>query len=213
MLKLILFDLDETLYPRSASLMKEITGRIQQYLIDRMGVPVDRAHELRLHFRGTYGTALRGLIEEGYPVDLDDYFTYVHDIRLEGRIIPDPALRHMLMALPLRRAILTNSNIEHAERILAHMGIRDCFEAVIDIKALKFKNKPAPESYAVAMEMLGVEPHEVIFVEDTPMNTRPARALGMTTVLIECEHSDDADYFLDNVMQVDDLVRTLLSGK
>jgi len=56
-------------------------------------------------------------------------------------------LRKMLLAVPLRRAILTNSNIEHAERILSHMAIRDCFEAVIDIKARNFQNKPAPESY------------------------------------------------------------------
>ncbi len=210
MLSLILFDLDETLYPRSAALMKEITGRIQQYLIDKMGVPVAEAAALRTRFRGTYGTALRGLMEEGYAVDLDDYFTYVHDIELNGRILPDPALRDMLMALPLRRAILTNSNIEHAERILAHMGIRDCFEAVIDIKALNFKNKPAPESYALAMEMLGVQPHEVIFVEDSPMNTIPARALGMTTVLIECERGDDADYYLDNIMEIGPLVTRLV---
>ncbi len=212
MLKLILFDLDETLYPRSASLMKEISERIQQYLIDRMGVPQAEAAALRSHFRGTYGTALRGLMEEGYAVDLDDYFTYVHDVELEGRIIPDLALRNMLMAIPLRRAILTNSNIEHAERILAHMGIRDCFEAVIDVKALNFKNKPTPESYVLTMEMLGVQAHEVIFIEDTPMNTRPAMALGMITVLIECEHSDDADYFLDNVMEVGPLVARLVAS-
>ena len=210
--RLILFDLDETLYPRSARLMHEITGRIQHYLIDRMGVPEDEAHALRLRFRGTYGTALRGLVEEGYPLDMDDYFAYVHDIKLEGRLIPDPLLHEMLLALPLRRAVLTNSNIEHAERILRHLDIHDCFEAIIDIKALKFKNKPAPESYALTMDLLGLQPHEVIFVEDTPANTRPAKALGMTTVLIECERSDAADYFLDNILDVGPLVKQLTSA-
>ena len=211
MLKLALFDLDETLYPRSAKLMHEITGRIQRYLIDKMGVPEDEAQALRQRFRGTYGTALRGLVEEGYPLDMDDYFAYVHDIELEGRLIPDPLLREMLLGLPLRRAVLTNSNIEHAERILRHIGIHDCFEAIIDIKALQFKNKPAPESYALTMALLGVEPNEVIFVEDTPANTRPAKAMGMTTVLIECDRSGDADYFLDSVLEVGPLVAKLQS--
>jgi putative hydrolase of the HAD superfamily len=213
MFKLILFDLDETLYPRSATLMHQISERITHYMIAKAGVPADQAAELRTRFRGTYGTALRGLMEEGYAIEVDDYFKYVHDIELDGRIDPDPKLREMLLGLPLRRAVLTNSNIEHAERILRHMSILDCFERVIDIRALGYMNKPARQAYELAMDMLGVQPSEVIFVEDTPMNTRPARALGMTTVLIDCPPSDDADHFLDNVMDVGPLVRSLLSAQ
>lgn len=209
-LKLILFDLDETLYPRSAALMDQISARITQYLIEKAGVPAADATALRTHFRGTYGTALRGLMEEGYVIDVDDYFQYVHDIELNGRIDPDPKLRAMLLGLPLRRAVLTNSNIEHAERILGHMDIRDCFERVIDIRALGFVNKPSRRAYELTTEMLGVRPEEVIFIEDTPMNTRPAREMGMTTVLIDCPPGDDADYFLDNVMQVGPLVASLV---
>lgn len=211
MLRLILFDLDETLYPRSATLMHQISARISEYLIQKIGIVPEQAQEIRQHFRGTYGTALRGLIEEGYTFDIEDYFRYVHDIELQGRIDPDPKLREMLLNIPLRRAVLTNSNIEHAERILKHMAIRDCFEQVIDIKALGYLNKPHPKSYEQALNMLGVPAHEVIFIEDTPMNTAPARALGMTTVLIDCPNSDSADYFLSSVMDVGPLVASLLS--
>lgn len=213
MLTLILFDLDETLYPRSADLMQEISARINQYLIDKVGVPADQAAELRRHFRGTYGTALRGLIEEGYTLDVEDYFQYVHDVELHGRLDPDPELRRMLLDIPLRRAVLTNSNIEHAERILNHMAIRDCFERVIDIKALNFKNKPALESYALAMAMLSVQPREVIFVEDSPMNTAPAKAIGMTTVLVDCPPGDEADYFVSSVMDIGPLVEQLMRNE
>ncbi len=208
--QLILFDLDETLYPRSAALMHQISQRISAYLTDKIGIAPAQAQMLRQHFRGTYGTALRGLIEEGYIFDTEDYFQYVHDIELHGRIDPDPKLREMLLGIPLRRAVLTNSNIEHAERILNHMAIRDCFEQVIDIKALNFVNKPALDSYKLTMQMLGVQAREVIFVEDSPMNTPPARGLGMTTVLIDCPASDSADYFLESVMEVGPLVERLL---
>jgi putative hydrolase of the HAD superfamily len=211
MLKLILFDLDETLYPRSATLMHQISERISEYLIHKIGIAQEKAHELRQHFRGTYGTALRGLIEEGYTFDMEDYFQYVHDVELNGRIDPDPKLREMLLGIPLRRAVLTNSNIEHAERILKHMAIRDCFEQVIDIKALGFMNKPHPMAYEQALGMLDVRANEVIFIEDTPMNTAPARLLGMTTVLIDCPNSDSADYFLSSVMEVGPLVDSLVN--
>jgi len=137
----------------------------------------------------------------------------VHDIELDGVLTADPQLRAMLMSIPLRRAVLTNSNIEHALRILQHMDIYDCFERVIDIRALSFRNKPDPLAYRLALEMLRVEPHEVIFVEDTPVNTRAARAIGMTTILIECPPSDAADYFLDRVLDVGPLVAGLLNGR
>jgi len=213
MYELILFDLDETLYPRSAKLMEIITGRINQYIADKFGVPIEQASELRQRFRSLYGTALRGMMEEGYPVNIDDYFDYVHDIELDGVLSADPQLRAMLMGIPLRRAVLTNSNIEHALRILQHMDIYDCFERVIDIRALSFRNKPDPLAYKLALEMLRVEPHEVIFVEDTPVNTRAARRIGMTTILIECPPSDAADYFLDRVLDVGPLVADLLNGQ
>jgi putative hydrolase of the HAD superfamily len=213
MLKLILFDLDDTLYPRSAALMQEISKRIAQYMVERAGVPADSVESLRRQWRGTYGTALRGLMEQGYEIDVDDYFQYVHDIELDGRIVADPKLREMLLSIPLRRAVLTNSNIEHAERILRHMNILDCFEMIIDIRALGFKNKPDPLAYEIAFGLLKVQPGEVIFVEDTPINTKAAKALGVTTILIECPPSDDADYFLDGVMEVGPLVTRLMDAE
>lgn len=213
MYKLILFDLDETLYPRSAKLMDAITERINQYIAHRFNVPIEQAIELRRRFRGVYGTALRGMMEEGYSVDVDEYFAYVHDIELDGVLAADPQLRAMLLGIPLRRAVFTNSNIEHALRILRHIGIDDCFERVIDIRALSFRNKPDPLSYQIALEMLRVKPDEVIFVEDTPVNTRAARAIGMTTVLIECPPSDAADYFLDSILDVGPLVAELLNAE
>ncbi|GIV83411.1 MAG: pyrimidine 5'-nucleotidase [Candidatus Roseilinea sp.] len=213
MYELILFDLDETLYPRSAKLMDVITERINQYIAQQFNVPIEQAIELRRRFRSVYGTALRGMMEEGYPVNIDEYFAYVHDIELDGVLTADPQLREMLLRIPLRRAVLTNSNIEHALRILRHMGVEDCFERVIDIRALSFRNKPDPLSYQIALEMLCVKPNEVIFVEDTPVNARAARAIGMTTILIECPPSDAADYFLDSVLDVGPLVTRLLNAK
>ncbi|MCS7057150.1 MAG: pyrimidine 5'-nucleotidase [Thermoflexales bacterium] len=208
--KLILFDLDETLYPRSAQLMATITERINQYIAGKFNMTLEQASELRQRLRGRYGTALRGMMEEGYPVDIDEYFDYVHDIELNGVLAADPRLREMLLSIPLRRAVLTNANIEHAMRILRHMEIEDCFERVIDIRALSFRNKPDPLSYQIALEMLRVEASEVIFVEDTPVNARAARAIGMTTILIECPPSDAADYFLESILDVGPLVADLL---
>ncbi len=212
--KLIFFDLDDTLYPRSAQLMRMIGERITDYIIHTIGIPADQADAARRRWRSRYGTALRGLIEDGYTFDLDDFFRYVHDIPL-GHVAPDPELRAMLLRLPLRRAVLTNSNIEHADRILAHLQIADCFERVIDIRALGLINKPDPRAYALALEMVGVSAGEAILVEDTPANVGPARALGMTTILVDClpasgDAACDADFCAPDVLGVEMIVSQLL---
>jgi pyrimidine 5'-nucleotidase len=210
MYKLILFDLDETLYPRSSSLMPIIAQRIERYVIERAGVPPTQADELRRHWRRTYGTALRGMIEEKYPIDVDDYLQYVHDIPLDGLIEVQPELRQMLLDIPLRRAVLTNSDVQHATHVLTHVNLLDCFERIIDIRALNFINKPNPQAYLMALELLGVGAEETIFVEDTPINTRPAKALGMKTILVDCPPTNDADFSVASVLDVGKVLSQLL---
>jgi putative hydrolase of the HAD superfamily len=210
MYKLILFDLDETLYPRSSSLMPIIAQRIERYVIERAGVPPTQADELRRHWRRTYGTALRGMIEEKYPIDVDDYLHYVHDIPLDGLIEVQPEVRQMLLDIPLRRAVLTNSDVQHATHVLTHVNLLDCFERIIDIRALNFINKPNPQAYRMALELLGVGAEETIFVEDTPINTRPAKALGMKTILVDCPPTNDADFSVASVLDVGKILSQLL---
>lgn len=214
MYKVIFFDLDDTLYPRSAQLMRMIGERITEYIIHTIGIPADQAEAARRRWRSRYGTALRGLIEDGYTFDLDDFFRYVHDIPL-GHVAPDPELRAMLLRLPLRRVVLTNSNIEHADRVLAHLQIADCFERVIDIRALGLINKPDPRAYELALEMAGVAAGEAILVEDTPANVAPARALGMTTILVDCPPppagaAPDADFHAPDILAVEPIVADLI---
>ena len=65
MFKYVIFDLDETLYPRGAGLMQEIGVRILRYLIERMGFSPDQAEAKRMYYYRKYGTSLRGLMVEG----------------------------------------------------------------------------------------------------------------------------------------------------
>lgn len=115
--KLILFDMDETLYPRNTTLMPQVTQRIMQFMVDKVGMTPEQSAVQRRHYRERYGTALQGLMEDGYlpsQANVDEYLDYVHDIPLEGVLTPDPAVREMLLKLPLRRGVLTSSNIEQA---------------------------------------------------------------------------------------------------
>lgn len=57
------------------------------------------------------------------------------------------------------------------------------FDAVIESSKVGVR-KPEPAFYRLACEALGVEPGEVVFLDDLGVNLKPARAMGMTTVKV-----------------------------
>jgi putative hydrolase of the HAD superfamily len=44
--------------------------------------------------------------------------------------------------------------------------------------------KPEPRFYEIACELLGVGPHECVFLDDLGINLKPARQMGMTTIKV-----------------------------
>jgi putative hydrolase of the HAD superfamily len=209
--RFILFDLDETLYPRTVGLMQEIGRRIVLYLTDRLGFPPEEAGQLRRHFYVQYGTTLRGLQVE-HHVDVDDYLHFVHDVHLAGYLEPDLALDAMLSRLPLAKVIFTNASEWHARRVLAHLGIDHHFSQILDIRATAFYNKPDPRAYELALRALDARGPECIMVEDSVRNLRPAKDLfGMTTVLVDGQAENGVDVTIGRLLELEEVVKDLVA--
>jgi len=45
--------------------------------------------------------------------------------------------------------------------------------------------KPEPRFYQLALERLGIDAREAVYLDDLGINLKPARALGMTTIKVE----------------------------
>lgn len=178
-----LFDLDNTLYPGNCGLWQEIGNRINQYMVERLGVPRQEVSEKRELFLKSFGTTLNAL-RHYYSVDPDEFLDFVHDIPLQHYIGPDPELDGMLGRLKPRKVVFTNADAKHARRVLYRLGIMRHFEFIIDIHMLEFINKPDRRAYLKALEFVSATPEECILIEDSPVNVLPARQLGMTTVLV-----------------------------
>jgi putative hydrolase of the HAD superfamily len=224
-LDVILFDLDDTLYPRERGLMQEIGRRIQVWLREHMGLSWEEAIALRRDYSRRYGTTMAGLIAE-HDVDIHDYLIFVHDIPVGEYLDARPALGAMLDAIPLRKVIYTNGTAEHGWRVLRALEVAERFEQVIGIEEVGLRNKVHREAYEQALALLGVEGRSCIMVDDTVHNLRPAKALGLTTVLVDAdgstersrhrqaEFSDDGvDFVVRDVLQVGQVVDALLSGE
>jgi putative hydrolase of the HAD superfamily len=209
----LLFDLDETLYPRANGLMQEIARRIVLYLVERMGLAPEEASRLRQRFWRQYGTTLAGLLAER-QVDASDYLRFVHDIPLDDYIAPNPQLAAMLGRICLSKVVFTNADGGHARRVLARLGVSEHFDHIIDIQTTALCNKPHPRAYELALDVLQVEGSRCILVEDNARNLRPAKELfGMGTVLVDAPAEDGVDVAIDNLLDLESALQQVTSNE
>jgi putative hydrolase of the HAD superfamily len=179
----VLFDVDNTLYPKSAGLMQAIGKRMNLFMIERLGINANEVKEKREGFLKSFGTTLNGLRRQ-YSVDPDEFLAFVHDLPVDSYLRYEPALDRMLERLQLRKIVFTNADAQHARHVLSCLGIMRHFESIIDIHLLDFVNKPDRRSYLKALEFASVQSGECVLVEDHLPNIIPARELGMTTVIV-----------------------------
>ena len=129
-----------------------------------------------------YGTTMRGMMTE-HGARADDYLAYVHQID-HSPLQPNPAMGAAIAKLPGRKLILTNGSTDHAGKVLERLGIGEQFEAVFDIVAAELEPKPAPQTYQKFLGLHGVNPETSAMFEDLARNLVVPHALGMTTVLV-----------------------------
>jgi len=183
MLKYLLFDLDNTLYPKSLGIFDLVIERIRNYMEVRMGFDGESSRALRQEYLRKYGSTMRGLMIH-HNLDAEDFLEYVHDVGVEKRLSPDPALARLLASLPLAKGIFTSGHRPHALRVLRCLGVEEFFPHIFDITFTRYIPKPNPEPYRQVLAHLRLEGRECMMIEDMPANLKPAKELGMTTVLV-----------------------------
>ncbi|SEW29775.1 DNA helicase-2 / ATP-dependent DNA helicase PcrA [Ruminococcaceae bacterium KH2T8] len=80
-------------------------------------------------------------------------------------------------------AMATANDLQRTTRYLKRIGLYEYFDELICADMVK-QGKPAPDIYAHACEVLGLEPDETMAVEDSPNGVRSAAGAGCRTVMI-----------------------------
>ena len=184
MLEFILFDLDNTIYPRSCGLFDHIDNLINRYLEEEVKIPADEVDLRRRAYLEMHGTTLNGLIMH-HQVDPHDYLKFVHDVPLGDYLTPDPDLKTMLSELPEKKYIFSNASNEHCQKVLDFLGLQDCFTAIYDINYFNFRPKPEIEIYQELLDDIGARPEAGVMIDDMEVNLKPATDLGMATILFD----------------------------
>ena len=188
----ILFDLDGTLYSSHWGLEQEVSSRVNDYIAEYLKLPREEAWALRVERikKCGYGTTLEWLRAEKdfNDKDIETFFTYIHPENEADALPPDPALRNFLLTLRsynIPYGILTNSTMEHTNRILSKLRVADLFSVIFDIRKNDFKGKPNTGIYRRVLNELGVSAPSCLLIDDVPFYLEGYRSIGGTGVLFD----------------------------
>lgn len=84
-------------------------------------------------------------------------------------------------------ALLTNNIVAgspHWSSGGSFADLLDLFDVVVESSVVGVR-KPEQRFYEIALESLGVDADEAVFLDDLGINLRPARAMGMATIKVQ----------------------------
>lgn len=211
--RLVLFDLDDTLYTNSSGLFREVGQRIEAWTAQALGLTLEDAQALRSTYYATYGTTMAGLVREHPEVDVDVYLDYVHDVDVTAYLTPNPALDAMLADLDVRKVIFTNSIADWADRVTRQLGVREHFEAIYDVRSTGYRSKPDPHTYAHVLAALDVPGEACVMLDDQPAYLRGASRYGIRTILVSRDGEAEAgvDYVVPDILAAAPILKRLVA--
>lgn len=190
----IIWDLDNTLYRFDAALINGFHVAMAQAAIDS-GLVMD--------LQTAIGIARRSYAEHGlsayifthtYNIPFADIHHGFHRHINEKMIAACNDTRAQFKNLPLKHALITHASKEWARRVLRHIALESWFpeERVFGLECNDFARKDNSRNpFAAALKALGLEPENVMMVEDTIQNLRIPHEMGMTTVFLH--HGQEPD--------------------
>lgn len=179
----LIFDLDNTLYPKESGLLDQVDRKIDQFIVENLKIPETKVANLRHDYWKRYGTTLGGMIAR-HQTDPDEYIDYTYNVKITDFIKPDLRLGRILTELDCRKVVFSNSPLKYVEEVLEVLQVRDLFEKVFDIRFCEYLGKPNLSSYYKVMMNLGIEGKDCLLIDDTPINVLGGEKAGITSVLL-----------------------------
>lgn len=184
-----LFDLDNTLHDASHAVFGPTSAAMGAYIQQHLGLDEAAASALRQGYWRRYGATLLGLVRH-HGIDAQHFLDETHRLPgLEQRLRCHAGDRAALARLRGDKYILTNGPRAYAQRVLAVLGLARLFKGVITIEdmVLYGEHRPKPDARMLRhlLARLQRQPARCVLVEDTLVNQKAARRIGMRTVWMQ----------------------------
>jgi putative hydrolase of the HAD superfamily len=178
------FDLDNTLHNASPHIFPHINRAMTTYLQTHLGLDEAGAGALRQDYWQRYGATLTGLMRN-HATDPRHFLRATHDFTaLDRMVVREPGLRATLSHLPGRKLVFSNAPVHYASAVLDILGIADLFDDVVSIEHTRYRPKPDSYGFLQLFRRNRVHARACIMVEDTLVNLKTAKKLGMSTIWV-----------------------------
>jgi len=214
--RILVLDMDDTLYRNNHKLAKELTKNINKYCTERLKLGDGVAYDMYKK----YGTTINGLLKEGLieEKDIDEYLEMAHTFPNEGRdlVKPDPKLRSFLQKVTAPIFIFTAGTRNHVERCCRCLGVTDLLipddRPIVDTRVCNLITKYHKEAYEICLNEItkfleiSVEPKDLVFVDDNIKNIRCAKKSGWGTCVLVGAIARDGDLRTTEMEAVDHII-------
>ena len=182
-----IFDLDNTLHNASPHIFPHINRSMTAYLQQHLQLTEEDAGKLRAQYWHRYGATLLGMMRH-HGTDPDHFLRETHAFPdLNNMVVYERGLAAMLRRLPGRKLVLSNAPWQYASAVLQLMGVASHFDALHCIESTRYQPKPSLAAFHSLVRAQGLIASRCVMVEDSRVNLRPAKRLGMKTVWITRE--------------------------
>ncbi len=188
-----LFDLDNTLHNASHAIFPAINANMNVFMtkvLQEQGLPADQAavNEMRQRYWRLYGATLMGMVQH-HQVRPEDFLRDAHDFKdLVNMIRAERGLLQLLRRLPGRKILLTNAPLQYSRDVVRHLGLQRHFDKHISIESMRvhgqLRPKPSRQMLRKLLARERVPGRRCILVEDTVMNLKSAKQLGLRTAWV-----------------------------
>ncbi len=186
MIKVIIFDLDGTLY-KSAEVYQKFAeaayytyAKLKKSTIEQAREILETRREEMKRKKGYAVPYTLALLSFGIPIE-EWHKENIKFFNAGDYLKKDERLKEALSRLKGRYklAVFTNNNKIQTERILKGLGIENLFDYILTYETFRLL-KPDPEIFRKVIETLGVKPEECLMVGDRyAVDLNPAKELGM----------------------------------
>ncbi len=194
--KIVIYDLDDTLYPRTQYFSDLSDLVMAEALVYDLGLDMDLDKATKIVYESYRDYRDGGeIFYRDYNINPKDLFYAYHKRKPVEKIVPIDNLLEKLKKVPAEQYIFTANDISATERILKHLGLfeffKDRYFSVEHFDVYK-KNKDS-KVYKDICERIGVNPEDCVFVDDSYSNLEFAKEAGMTTVRIYYRNNSAKD--------------------
>lgn len=187
--KILVFDIDNTLYKETEELVRERRRAGYESLKGDLNISFDEFYRLSDEYTKEYGTNYKGFIKHFNLKP--ETITKINDIDgdLRSLLKPNKELIDLLKSLPFKMYCFSNANLGQTINTLRNIGLDEVIDYVFYVKYdpnEKILCKPNIRAYEVVNEVINKDKNKkVLFFDDNVKNIHFANQFGWTGILVE----------------------------